>query len=391
MKLDNPALILGMYETGLGVGRNLARKGIEVYGLDFKKDVAFYSKYIKSEICPHPINNENEFIEYIIQFSKKFDKKPVLFVTSDFFLSAVSANIEKIKKYYLINISSKSVINNIKNKSKQIELAKKIGIDVPQTYFPKKMKDVIDIKEKISYPAIIKAEEVNSWRQKISDEIKGFRVENSNQLIKKYEYLMNNKINAIVQEIIPGPDNQYYKYCAIITENHDFLLEFTLQKIRNYPVPFGVGSSIVSIEYPELVKIGRKLFKATNYQGVGSAEFKLDKRDGKLKLIELNPRYWQQISLPEKCGIDFPYCDYLNATNQVLEGKKTYKNNIKWINLYLDFRSFINRWKKDELSFYNWISSIKGKKIFSVNNKDDLFPVFYESGKIIKSVFKKIL
>jgi predicted ATP-grasp superfamily ATP-dependent carboligase len=47
---------------------------------------------------------------------------------------------------------------------------------------------------------------------------------------------------------------------------------------------------VQSVEYPELLALGKAFFKKIGYRGVGSAEFKLDDRDGTLKLIELNPR-----------------------------------------------------------------------------------------------------
>ena len=83
-----PAVVLGMFETGLAIGRSLGRNGIRVFGLDFKKDVGFYSKYIRAEICPNPLTDEKKFLDYLIKFSNKFEHKPVLFVTSDNFLNA---------------------------------------------------------------------------------------------------------------------------------------------------------------------------------------------------------------------------------------------------------------------------------------------------------------
>ena len=61
----NPAFVLGMFETGLAVGRSLGRKGVKVIGLDFKKDIGFYSRYILGQLCPHPIEKEQEFIDFL--------------------------------------------------------------------------------------------------------------------------------------------------------------------------------------------------------------------------------------------------------------------------------------------------------------------------------------
>ena len=51
---DNLAVVLGMFETGLAVGRSLGRAGIKVLGLDSVRKIGFYSKYIEARICPDP-------------------------------------------------------------------------------------------------------------------------------------------------------------------------------------------------------------------------------------------------------------------------------------------------------------------------------------------------
>ena len=67
----NPAVVLGMFDTGLAVGRSLGRAGIRVIGLDFSKKVGFYSKYIDAYICPNPSENEKEFAFGILNKSPR--------------------------------------------------------------------------------------------------------------------------------------------------------------------------------------------------------------------------------------------------------------------------------------------------------------------------------
>ena len=75
MRRVNSAVVLGMFETGLGIGRSLGRNGIKVWGLDHKKDIGFYSKYIRALSCPHPFKDEIKFIKFLTNFSKKHSSK----------------------------------------------------------------------------------------------------------------------------------------------------------------------------------------------------------------------------------------------------------------------------------------------------------------------------
>jgi len=380
MNKNHIAIVLGMFETGLGVARSLGRKGVKVYGFDFKKDIAFYSKYVKAKTCPHPLNEEKQFIQYLISFAKTKHKKPVLFITSDDFLISVSRNKKTLEKYFLINLPENKLIESIADKYKQYELAKAAGIELPQTFALRKTEEINTIANELNYPAIIKGLNVNSWRKNISGSVKGFEVISKSEFIAKTDELLKKKTECLVQEIIKGPDTNHYKFCSYFSKKGEMLLGFTLQKIRQNPIHYGVGSVVKSIHYDTLFKTGEKLFKEINYKGVGSAEFKLDSKDGKLKLIEINARYWQQNILPDACGMNFPFTDYLEMTDQNPESNLNFKANIKWVNIYMDFDSFLKYRKLKELSFREWIKSLKGKKIYSDFARDDIIPGFYEIG-----------
>ncbi len=391
MEKKYPAVVLGMYETGLGIGRSLGRKGIQVFGLDFKKDVGFYSKYIKATICPNPLNDEQKFLDFLISFVDKFKYKSVLFIASDNFLKVISRNRDKLKKYFFINLPDNMVIESISDKYKQYQLILKADIPFPVTYFPKNLEEVNGIKDKIKYPAFLKAKEVTSWRKIIGSGVKGFILKNPDELVERYNYILGKGLEVIVQEVIPGSDSNIFQYIAYVSQNGEYLLEFNYRKIHQNPIHFGFGSMVESVYYPDLMEIGKKFFKSINFRGVGAVEFKLDKRDGKLKYIELNPRYVQQNALMDKCGMNFPLINYLESTQQKHQLNLDYEVGIKWINSYLNFGSFLNYRRNGEISFKQWINSWKGKKIFSVFAWDDMLPTCYNLSKILIENLKKLI
>jgi len=375
----NAAFVLGMFETGLGVGRSLGRKGIRVIGIDFKKDIGFYSRYINGKICPHPLHDEANFLNFLTNLAHKQKEKPVVLITSDDFLAVVSRNRRRLEDCLLINLPDEGVISSVSNKYRQFVFAERIGIPCPKTYFPNSIREVDEIKNGMDYPVFVKAQDVNLWRKHVSSSIKGFVVCCEKDLLSRYESIIKKGAKAIVQEIVRGPDTNHFKICCYISKKGEFLLVFTLQKIRQLPIQFGVGSVVRSVHYPKLVKIGTKFFTGMGYRGVGSAEFKLDEKDNELKLIELNPRYWQQNSLSEKCGMNFPYVDYLEATGQNPSTTSQFRSGIKWANIYMDFQSFLSYHRQKQLTLKAWVNSMKGVKILSDFAADDVLPCFYES------------
>jgi D-aspartate ligase len=380
MKKDNTAVVLGLYETGLGVGRSLGRKGIRVIGLDFRKDIGFHSKYIKALLCPHPLKEEKQFVEFLLSVAKKQKEKIVLFITTDAFLISISRNRKSLGDYILMNISAENLIEKIVDKYEQYKIAHDAGVPVPKTFFPKNLHEVANLKKELVYPVFVKAQEVTSWRGTIKGGKKGFFIHDAQELMDTFKMVFDVNVKAIIQELIQGPDTNHFKICCYVSQQKEILLAFTLQKIRQWPIKFGVGSVVQSIYYPELLRVGEKLFRDINYRGVGSAEFKLDEKDGKLKLIEINPRYWQQNILADKCGMNFPLIDYLEVTGQKPKQIVDFGVGIKWMNILSDFKSFLSYRKLGELNSWKWLNSLRGKKVFSVFALDDIIPEFYEMG-----------
>ena len=391
------AVVFGLFETGLGVIRSLGQHKIKVIGIDHKKDIAWYSKYVEPKICPHPLINEKEFLSWINSiFSGDRQKVPVFF-TSDDFLICFSRNREVLSNYFLFNLPERGLLEKIADKYEQYLLADKAGIDLPTTIVIRDQEKITkDLLFNLNYPIFIKGLEVNSWREKISGTTKGYKVDDEAEFKEIANRILEKNVPIIVQEVIMGKDVNHFKYCAYVSANGEILGEFTLKKIRQNPIHFGVGASVESVIDEELMVLGRKLFKSINFKGIGSAEFKRDERDKKLKLIEINPRYWQQNYLSTFCGINFPYINYCDLLGEKVKVQNKFSSGVKWINRYMDLDSYL-KYRKEGLSFFEWRKSVKGKRTYYDFIWADPIPAFYEIGfgwKLIKApwfIIKRII
>lgn len=376
-KNKNIAVVLGMTETGLGVIRSLGRNGIKVIGLDYRKDVAFWSRYAESFICPHPLRESSSFRQFMLSLSKKYTCRPVLFLTSDDFVLSVSRMRANLSPYFLLNIPSEDVVESIINKRMQYEKAKEVDVPIPKTFYPQSNEELQKLQDDLKYPLFIKGCYSYIWKENFGS-LKGFFVENKEELYEKLGMIFKKSIPVMIQEVIPGPDSNHFKVSIYISQSAVPLLVFTLRKIRQFPIRFGVGSCVESIDYPELLDIGLKYFMGINYRGIGSAEFKLDEKDNVLKLIELNPRLWQQNILSTVCGMNFPMVQYLDLTGEQPQPVNGFKKNIKWLNIYMDFQSFWHYHREKKLTLSEWIKSLKGVKVLSDFALDDIKPFLHE-------------
>lgn len=112
-------------------------------------------------------------------------------------------------------------------------------------------------------------------------------------------------------------------------------------------------------------------------------EFKRDHRDGKLKLMELNPRYWQQNALAERCGMNFPLTQYLDLTDNTPTKVATYQQGVKWVNVIQDWETSRVYRQRGGFTFPGWLRSLRGPKVYSNFSSDDPLPGFHAAASAL--------
>ena len=63
----------------------------------------------------------------------------------------------------------------------------------------------------------------------------------------------------------------------------------------------------------DVVEQALTLLAALGFHGIAQTEFRLDPRDGRFKLMEVNPRLWQWHGLARACGVDLPRIAYFDV------------------------------------------------------------------------------
>lgn len=111
-----------------------------------------------------------------------------------------------------------------------------------------------------------------------------------------------NRMPVIIQEYVEGIARGYYALVA----NGIPILEFVHQRLIEY-TPIG-GASLAAegfVKDPILINIGRKIVERLKWSGVIMVETRYSDEKGKYYVIELNPKFWGSIDLPESLGYKF--------------------------------------------------------------------------------------
>jgi D-aspartate ligase len=80
----------------------------------------------------------------------------------------------------------------------------------------------------------------------------------------------------------------------------------------------------------EVVEQGLALLRALDFHGISQVELMRDPRDGRYKLLEVNPRLWQWHSLAAACGVDLPWIAYRDLVGDPLPPARMHGDGKRW-------------------------------------------------------------
>ena len=381
------AFVLGSYETGLGIVRALGRTGIPVHVIDHNRQHAAHSRYAASmRVCPRPSSDPDGFISRLYDLASAQPSKPVVFVSADEFLEPIAHARAKLAEVMHLNIPNAALLGRISDKRFQSALAEAAGIPVPITRTVDALDEIDAAIQAIPTPAFIKGRSAVEWRAAFGGSTKGYVVRSPSEFRATLERVIGKGVRALVQELIPGDATQHCKVSAYYSQHSEVIAAFTLRKKRQHPSDFGFGCVVESERLPELMDIGLRFMSHIGYTGTGSAEFKFDARDGQYKLIELNPRYWQQNALAERCGTHFALLEYDEMTDAPMRRVGPYRDGVKWVNIHADAETYRDLRAAGQLTTGSWLRSLRGEKVWSDFALDDPRPGLWAAAKTMRRI-----
>ena len=368
-------LIGGDYR-GLSVVRSLGRRGIPVWVLIDEQSIAATSRYALCRQRWPGAQGERYQLDYLLNLAARYDFKGwTVIPTSDEHAAFLARYEHDLSADYRIATSPWETFRWAYNKRLSYQLAQDCGVDYPRTWYPRDRTEVASLR--CDFPVILKP------AIKISNnpftEAKAWKAGSHAELLNHYAEAarMVDPSTIMVQEMIPGGGESQFSYGAI-SANGVPLASIVACRRRQYPLEFGRSSSYVeTIRHPAVEAAARCLLARLEYTGLIEVEFKRDQRDGRYKLLDLNPRVWGWNSLSAKAGVDFPYLFWrLSRRKPITEVHGV--PNVRWIRMTTDLPAVLGEFFRGNLSIAGYLRSFRPPLEFAVFARDDLLPWLLE-------------
>jgi D-aspartate ligase len=275
-------------------------------------------------------------VERLVRFGLAQRDRPVLFYQTTGDMLTVSRNRERLSEAFQFIIANAALVEDLTDKARFHAMAERLGLPVPDTRFIDPMADEAGWKRESTFPLLLKpvTRQFNRWG-KIAPDSKAVTVESRSQLEALWPHLMAAGTELVAQELIPGPESRIESYHTYIDPAGEVVADFTGRKIRTRPAEYGYSTSVVITDSADVREAGQDVAGRLGLVGVAKLDFKRAP-DGRLLLLEVNPRFTLWHHPAAVAGLNIPAIVYRDLTEEPRRRLKCPTPGVTWCDPWED-------------------------------------------------------
>lgn len=315
----------GDTRPALAITRSLGNLGHEVVvAAERQPSLAAASRHCAArETYPAPDPPGNAFVESIATIVARRRIELLLPVT-EIAATLLGEHRDRIPRECALPLPATTSLRIANDKARVLEMAKRLGVPVPET----RLVATADQSARMAfrYPVVIKPSRsrVATASRWVSGGVEYAADEADLRL--RLSRLPREHFPVLLQERIQGAGvgvfacYQQGRPCAW----------FSHRRLREKPPSGGVSVLCESVALdPVSVAHAERLLSALEWHGIAMVEFKRSDRDGELKLMEINGRFWGSLQLAIDAGLDFPALVARIAAGQSIDAQPAYRIGVR--------------------------------------------------------------
>lgn len=372
MKGRRGAIVIGSNYRALGVVRSLGRQGIPVWVLkETDEYLAVASKYAQRAFN-RPATDERGQIAFLLDLASKHDARGwLVFPTEDESASLIARHHEELSKHFIMTSPPWDVLRWGYDKRLTYPLAKEVGVDCPWTTYPTCREDVAALE--CSFPVILKPAYKKSINSLTAS--KAWRFDDHNSLLAGYDRACGivEPESLMIQEFIPASGASQMSFAALVKDEKP-LAWLVARRTRQIPMDFGRFSTYVeTLDEPEIISPSLRLLARMHFTGLVEFEYIYDPRDGRYKLLDINPRIWGWHTLGALAGMDFPYLLWRVSLGESVDEVPS-RPGLRWVRRTADVPVALREVLRGRMSVKSLFKSFQGPIEHAVFAADDPLP-----------------
>ncbi|MFB3776385.1 MAG: ATP-grasp domain-containing protein [Bryobacteraceae bacterium] len=322
------------------------------------------SRFAEPLVLPDPIKQPARWLDFLEEAGRALHCLPVVIAAGDPQLILLAESAPRLDSRYRLAVPPVELTTTLLDKRLQYRLLMDSGAALPATHWPSSEAEAMHAARAVGFPCIAKPAYSHLWVRSRSTKLEV--VGSPEQMRTVFRKMAESNVGLIVQELIPGGDDSFFGFLSYWSSGGRLLAWCTKRKLRQYPPGFGNGSYQVSVDCPEIVETSIDLLRRLNYRGFASIEYKRDSRDGRMKLIEINPRTVSGLQMAVDAGVDLPWIAYCDLVGAELPRTAVSRAGVRFINESWEARRFWTSGQRSPWEWGRWLLSLAQARSFSV-------------------------
>lgn len=351
-----PALLLGGSANALSAARSLAARGVvvEAYGDGLGSSPVRWSNAIRRFDDPVTDEVQEEWLRWLADA----ETPAALIPCCDDAVELIANHRDELRSLgHLVPDGVGAVSLAMLDKAATVAIANRAGVPAPLVCTVADVDALTDAGDAIGFPCGIKPLHAHLFTRE-NNGLKGATASDRRQLHEIGARLLESGHELLVTEIIPGADPVFCSYNTFIDDDGEHLFEITKEKLRQYPIDFGLGTFHRTRWLPEVADLGRRFLAASGLRGFGNVEFRRDARDGTLKIIECNVRLTAANELLTRAGCDVADVVYRRTIGEPVDRIPGFREGLRMWHPARDTRAFLRYRATGQLSWTRWLRDV---------------------------------
>ncbi len=260
------------------------------------------SRYCRQDFS-YPVSTDDAlgFVEAILKFVEEWDVDLVVPIT-DWTIVPLSQHRERFYNLCKVVLPSPSSIELVSDKYQTLQIAKSLGIRIPQTWLLESPNDLETV-PKVRFPVVVKDRFSVRWREGRAISGGVSYAYSRDELGHKVSERLAAAGDVLVQEFAAGTGIGFSCFIA----SDDVRVPFQWRRIREID-PRGSASSCRESSKldEEITRSSIELIRRIGFEGIAMVEYKKVAGQADPVLMEINGRPWGSIALPIASGVDYP-------------------------------------------------------------------------------------
>ncbi|MEV4555460.1 ATP-grasp domain-containing protein [Kitasatospora sp. NPDC049285] len=286
----------------IGAVRSFGRLGVPVHAMVESRLTATAVSHYLTGVHVRPTTGgepSDQLVDTIRSVARSIGRPAVAVATDDESACILAEHAAELAPYLLLPPVPATLPRQLADKGGLYRICQAHDVPAPRTATPGTGAELLDAARQVGYPLVLKnlapfsrlAHPVVTHTTLVRDEAELRALARA-----------DGQLSVLAQEYVPREHSEDWFTHLTCGRDGEPLAVFTGLKQRDWPPGGGFTTLARSLPNPELAELAARLCRSIGYSGIADLDWRYDRRDGRYKLVDFNPRQGAQFRLFETTG-----------------------------------------------------------------------------------------